>query len=247
MHSLKDFREIRATKDDNEDENEWLVSYSDVVTLLLCFFVIFYNIDKVQDKNKLNEILVQFDLKNSQIANNPQSPSPQVLPDYVKDNTVMTAIKSIDDNDDLGILLDKKHFLISFKNYELFEFGSKELNTTAKRMLDSIFSKLENIKNQSHIRILGFTDPVHVKKKNGRWWSKNIELSVARSISAYEYVNLKYSGFELSVSGLGDNLRYLNNNLNYDITNLNISKKDINEFGKFRTLAIIVEIDNASI
>src|SRR4051794_7348880 len=60
--SRKSIQGIEISKGDNGD---WIYSYSDVMTLLLCFFILFFNVDKPSVVKDLKVYFDQFKGKNN--------------------------------------------------------------------------------------------------------------------------------------------------------------------------------------
>lgn len=201
---------MRKDKRD-EIENFWMITYSDMITIVLCFFILLFTItskessllsdikatlnDKVgllQDENekleKENKALMNkiFNSETEKISGNDD------FIKYLSDNNLL---------DDVDIIENGEGVKIRFKNSVLFGSGQEYISEEGKKILEKIAVKISNIDN--NIRIEGFTDNV---KTNMHKYKSNWELSVARAISVVRFfVDEKHMNeSRMSVIGWGE-------------------------------------------
>lgn len=182
----------------DDSEGSWAVSYGDMVTLLLTFFIVFFSLDpqqeKIEKRKNLNMALVK-ELQRapaSELANEFKGKKGQIK------NDVKTA------------LLGKVHeygdtLMVEFPDVSFFHSGEINLTSDGSKSLTLFIDKYMPYVGQYTISIQAFTDQRKVKNKNGRKFSDNLELSALRSIAAMRFLQKK--GIPLSqmeVAGFGE-------------------------------------------
>lgn len=156
--------------------NEWLNTYSDMVTLLLCFFVLLYSISSV-DSAKWKIIVESFnptDENISQIVENLEENKGGYEVEGGLDG-IDPEFESIGDFDDLYYRLSKYvesegldadvevskgdgFTFITFRNNVFFNGDSYELNEKGKVILDHLCNAISDVsKSIGEIQILGHT------------------------------------------------------------------------------------------
>lgn len=156
-----------------EDSQPWLLSYSDMVTLLLAFFVLFFAISQV-DQAKFETIMQYFSQKNTM----PLHVLEQKFKELVQEHYLQ---KSVD------VQLTPDGLLVNFQDNILFESGKAELNTRAYPILDALAGILrEPAVAQRSIQVEGHTDTVPLSKVS--LYPSNWELSGARSARVIRYL-----------------------------------------------------------
>ncbi|MGE4290751.1 MAG: OmpA family protein [Desulfovibrio sp.] len=178
----------------------WMATFADMVTLLLCFFVLLLSFAN-QDVQKFRDVLgslrdafgvavvrtksTELSLEtssSSQTLTAPTSSTEQIL------NGVVIRIRSIlDKTPELkqasGVRVDREGVLFDVRSAALFEPGSAKLRPEANRALDSVVLLLKEYPLNLVVR--GHTDNSPVT--TGRYPS-NWELSAARAANALAYI-----------------------------------------------------------
>ena len=204
-------RRIRG-EPDKENLDRWLLTYADLITLLLAFFVVLYSISKV-DSGKFSEV-------SSALQNVLRGKGPLVLPEEMIgiDNELGDNRTAVGDLrilqalirtrlDELGLSakitanVDQRGLIIRVSESAFFDLGSADLRPEAYRVLDLIFNFLKDIPN--HIRIEGHTDnlPISTEKFPSNW-----ELSVNRATVCIRYLieNHNFRPDRISALGYGE-------------------------------------------
>lgn len=165
----------------------WLVSFTDVMALMLTFFVLLFAMSnpKKEDWEKLTQnIYESFNQFQGKVENRGAEDAiniekinfSQALDlDYLK--AIMR--KLIDQSPELARakIIDGSDFLIiSLPQDLLFEVGTADLKSEANRALFTLASTLRRIQNR--VEVVGHTDPRPV---SGGIYSSNWELSFARA------------------------------------------------------------------
>lgn len=185
-----------------ESEGSWAISYGDMITLLLSFFVIFFSTDF--DKQKKEE---QTELVRSEIAS----------VDFLKNETSRTEVvrnldqleRKVQSNISLNdakieVIAVKNNLLVKFSGISFFKSGSVELTSEGAEVLKSFSEKYIPYASVYGMSVRAFTDQRKVIQKKNRF-KDNLELSALRAISAMR--ELQKSGIPLThmdIAGLGE-------------------------------------------
>jgi len=159
-------------EDSDIDTNAWLATYGDMITLLMCFFVIFFSISEV------NVALFE-DLKNgfeSDITNNETKSPISLLAkqlDSIYDNPA-------DDNLDVEVDLLKRGINIRLASKDLFRSGDAQLSRSGRKTVDEISNSLLSIVERYNLTcdIEGHTDDTPIRSYK---FPSNWELSASRA------------------------------------------------------------------
>jgi chemotaxis protein MotB len=209
--------ENNFSTEDDPISNEWLATYGDLVTLLMCFFVLLYSmavIDQGKAKqvisslNKMGILSERGDI-NSTVGNSILENTAIISQEQQQMDSIHDEVKKIIEQkslqDDVEVKNEAKGVLIRFKDDLIYDIGSAELKPGAKVILTQISDILK--KYNKSIRIEGHTDnlPIQSGKYESNW-----ELSSARAISVVKFLSselpidkrIKQQSFE--VSGYGE-------------------------------------------
>ena len=159
-------------EDSDIDTNAWLATYVDMITLLMCFFVIFFSISEVN-------IALFEDLKNgfeSDITNKETKSPISLLAkqlDSIYDNPV-------DDNLDVEVDLLKRGINIRLASKDLFRSGDAQLSRSGRKTVDDISNSLLSIVERYNLTcdIEGHTDDTPIRSYK---FPSNWELSASRA------------------------------------------------------------------
>lgn len=179
---------------------EWLATYSDMVTLLLTFFILLYTFATV-DEQKFRTVSTAFQTTftgktnaagdsifdlNEKTGKDPiiGEDKPQGLEDKL--NTMYSEIKGFIDKNNIDATvekkIDKRGIVLRINDNVLFELGKAELKSESKVTLDKIDNLFNSLSNR--IKIEGHTDNIPIK--NYRYES-NWELSTARAVNVVKH------------------------------------------------------------
>lgn len=221
-----------ARKSSNEAKKgapEWMATYSDLVTLLLCFFVMLFSMSTV-DAEKFKAFINSFNNSmdiyysgetigdgasiGSGITQMPQfnsvfEKSLERKIQEIKKHTKEAAKKLTKVIKDKGLTSqikveynDNLVKLVFIDDSMLFDTGKAELKEEVLQTLDTVSEELKQYSDQT-IKVEGHTDniPINTEKYPSNWY-----LSSARAISVAEYL-IKEKGFNpesLSADGRGE-------------------------------------------
>jgi chemotaxis protein MotB len=176
----------RYLQPESSNRDRWTISYLDMMTILLIFFV------AVAAKSQLV------------VSPSPSPPKPAVVePEAVEPQKprtnlaeIQTKLKAFDPH------LDSRGLVISLPQAILFASGDDRISDNALPMVEQIADVLRDIPNQ--VSLVGHADsvPIHNRRFKNNW-----ELSAARGLRLLEVLTDRYGIVEsrLSVSSDGAN------------------------------------------
>lgn len=177
---------------------KWVVTFGDLMSLLLCFFVLllsFSEMDRqkykqvagslekafgVQRKNRVMEIpkgmkLIARDFDQEAIATRIKEDLGQEIDDLIKNQLA-------DLKDQISIAADEDEVVIRLMGESTFDSGKAEIRQQLKPLLRRIADKLHG--TPGDIMIAGHTDNIPVR---GGPFKTNLRLSTARASAVAEY------------------------------------------------------------
>lgn len=200
----------------------WLLTYSDLITLLLIFFVVMYSLSSLNAK-KFQEIAMSLSLAMGGGQSLMNEPGASLVPGISGSSLgedVQAAIdtKEISDlekirqelqayidenglNDRVSVTLEERGVVLSFKDVALFPLGSAELTGDARELINKTGQILK--KAPQYIRVEGHTDNLPI---NTSQYPSNWELSVTRSTRVVQELirELDFHPERLSAAGYGE-------------------------------------------
>ena len=179
---------------DKEEENteEWLLTYSDMVTLVLCFFVLLAAVSEI-DMTKFEQIKANMAKKLND--RNILSPIEMIVKDLEND------ISSLEITDSAGVYNDKKGVVLEMSSSLLFSDGGYLLKDTSEPILKRIAATMNAERYESfHYQIQGHTD--EITKEGLTSW----DLSALRaSVIVNFFISREIKGSRFEAIGLADN------------------------------------------
>ncbi len=188
----------------------WMVTYSDMVTLLLTFFVLMLSMSEL-DKMKFERAAVSlkgaFGMLQSQpmrdIKSEAVTPEMEAIPyDMVQPvyRRMLLELERLDLNKDIELVKDRGAIVLRIKEKILFDSGSSSLKEEAEPVLRKVAELVSPL--PFDMRIEGHTD----NRPYGPSGLTNWDLSVKRAVSVLKYY--ARSGLlslgRLSAVGYGD-------------------------------------------
>ncbi|GHU89713.1 flagellar motor protein MotB [Spirochaetia bacterium] len=183
---------------------EWLTTYSDMVTLMLCFFVIFFNPDEASTATaqaisaamgpqSLSTRTGGETLSEGKLAN--MGSTMMTLPSMEKGRSLGTALRKAVSlfnpevrSNKVKVTHDERGLVISLASDAFFGPASARINIEETRdILLRLGTLLASDELRGHkFRIEGHTDDVAIDPAGP--WESNWELSTARSINVLHYL-----------------------------------------------------------
>jgi len=203
------FYRKKSGDEDNEDLQRWLLTYADLITLLLAFFIVMYSMSRV-DAGKFKRVTEAL----SSVLKGPDELFQATVKDIsselfinrrLKKGDLIVLKKRIDDiSRQLGLgmqlstELQTRGLVIHISESAFFDLGKADLKSKAKNILDLISIQLLKVPN--HIRVEGHTDnlPINTPKFPSNW-----ELSTTRATVCLRYLIEKHDFPPERISALG--------------------------------------------
>ncbi len=192
---------------------EWMATYGDMVTLLLCFFVLLFSFATL-DVQKFKAIAVSMNgslgvldsgmtLSMDPLINSFPGDSPteeveefqqlyEQMSEYVKENNLESSIT---------LRLDERGLLVRFMDDVLFDSGKADLTPKAREIINKVAEIIRV--NDKNVRVEGHTDNIPI---NTSRFPSNWELSTTRAVNVVKYL-IEENFIEakrLSASGYSD-------------------------------------------
>jgi chemotaxis protein MotB len=192
---------------------EWMSTYGDMVTLLLCFFVLLFSfatldVQKFEAISKsmsgsLGVLDSGMNLSMEPLVNSFPADSPneeveefvkiyEQMSEYIKENNLESSIT---------LRLDERGLLVRFMDDVLFDSGKADLTASAREIINKVAEIIRQ--NEKNVRIEGHTDNVPI---NTVRFPSNWELSTTRAVNVVKYL-IEECGLEASrmaASGYSD-------------------------------------------
>lgn len=179
---------------ENDFTSHWMITYSDMITIVLCFFIIFFTFSSSENsalyevRNSLMTKVNELHDENKKLKEEKKSLSEELfnlknIDDVETSNEDFIAfLRENNLLDDVSISQNDHELLIRFKDSILFNSGSGDITDEGYLVLDKIADKLNSINNDFVVE--GFTDNVPIKNEK---YPSNWELSSARAINVVKF------------------------------------------------------------
>lgn len=184
----------------------WMTTYSDLVTLLLCFFVMLYAFSNL-DVKKFQGIMAYFQgsrgvLDGSNVIEMPDLRDQEEIDLEELKNALEEYATSSNLEEEITVSIDERGLIIRFMDRVLFDPGKAELKPEAREILDTVAEILQRDEfKDKAIKVEGHADTTPVSPKDG--FPTNWELSTARATNVLRYL-VEQKGIEgerISASG----------------------------------------------
>ena len=199
---------------EKDNAERWLLTYADLITLLLIFFIIMYALSNIDAKkfeamaisiaNAMGGSSSVMPFPGESIApgvSTPEMPQTETddferlkaqLQQYIDENGL---------NSQVSVNLEERGIVLSFQDVALFPLGSAVLTPLARTLIDRVGVIL--IDTTPFIRVEGHTDNLPI---NTREFPSNWELSSARANSVVQALinDINFPPRRLSVTGYGE-------------------------------------------
>jgi chemotaxis protein MotB len=176
-------------QDDHENADRWLLTYADLITLLLGLFVILYTVSKIDGEKYGRMITALGGIFGRDpavvVAGSPIFGQPGAAPVESERQQVEKEIASSIpiDNSTISISQNERGVTVHIMDELLFRSGSADLRPEALSLLADLAAVLKKLPND--IRVEGHTDdiPIHTAMFPSNW-----HLSVARAVNTAHYM-----------------------------------------------------------
>jgi chemotaxis protein MotB len=200
----------RRQKEESSNVGGWLTTYADMVTLLLCFFVLLFAFSSV-DEAKFSSIISAFQnylgvLTQGQSVLDSPGPLPYEYSDMGQRQLYELWEQMSEYIEEQGIegvelQLEERGLIVRFAEQVFFDLGQAVLKPEALQILSSIAAQLKELPNP--LRVEGHTDDWPIRTST---FPSNWELSMYRATNVVRYL-IEEEGFDphkLSVAGYSE-------------------------------------------
>lgn len=210
----------KRSEDSGGDSEAWLATYADLVTLLLCFFVLLFA-SSTLDVQKFQAFVTSFQggagaMPGGDSLDNLPTLSGDSEDEYSdKELEDLTSIKELIDvyseekgiDSDIETIIEERGLLIRSLDNVFFDSGKVDVKEEAKSMLGFIGEVIKKEEfGERQLRIEGHTDSDPITSTTSKY-PTNWELSAIRATNVLRYL-VEAQGIEgnrVSTSGYGDN------------------------------------------
>lgn len=193
----------RHEESEVDSEGSWAISYGDMVTLLMCFFILFFSLEQRTENKKVERaaLLQRALLDAFKPTGSMKGPSEGAK------SGPQTSV-SVGDRVEMGI--DPKRLeafkgraiaagdaiIVDFASTSFFSSGAVALSAAGKEALAKFMDSFRPYLGQHVLTIQAFTDRKGVARRRGRAFRDNLELSALRAVAALRF--LQAQGVPLS-------------------------------------------------
>jgi chemotaxis protein MotB len=227
---MKGTRKTNQGIGNESDSNAWMVTFGDLIMLLLTFFVLLLSM-KSMDTKEIEKKFKFFSNEEGPLEYTETRISGEAADRIGKkqktifiENTkllkqalaLMEGIVTSSERDIekkelkniLSITQEQRGVVITIQSDELFESGKAEIKTDRFYILDAAGNLLKNASNE--ILIMGHTDNVPYR---GDMFSSNHELSFFRALNVFDYLTERsaLNPGQLATGGYGDRIAKYSN------------------------------------
>lgn len=226
----KTARDLIFTNDHTDTEGTWAISYGDMITLLLSFFVIYFSTDFTEKKEK--------ELNTGLMENLESGKYDKMLDHMVEEQTTtpenLTRYQSVVEETDDGRLM------IYFPKASFFKSGRTTVIEDKKALLDQLAKSYLPYAGKYKLKIQAFTDGRKVIRRIANKYEDNLELSVFRALSVMRY--LEKSGIPAHRMELGGR-GVFRKEIFKSITDKELTQKEMEAYS--RTVAFVLVREDA--
>jgi chemotaxis protein MotB len=170
---------------DDSNKDRYLITYADLITLLLGLFIILYAISNIDIQkyekmmSSMGHIFGGANVINSETTGNKISVEPI---DELK-NELNSIIEKHNSGNSISVERNERGLTLHILDDILFPSGSAELNSGSKEILSKLAAIIKNLPND--IRVEGHTDNIPIKTAQ---YPSNWHLSVTRALNTAYYL-----------------------------------------------------------
>ncbi len=234
------FSIIRKTIKDESRVPLWLITFTDVMALMLTFFVLLYSMSTLQEDKwedmsrgltyKQNQFdAAAFNAGSQDVISLDKIDKRKALHlDYVK--TLISGLLEQKNINDVLLIENGKRLIISLPSKVLFESGKADIEADGKKIIFELGGVLSRIKNR--IEVVGNTDPRPIT--GAGTYTTNWQLSLARAVSVSRVLRDVGYNRNITVRGISS--------ARFDELSEEISEN--NRYRLSRRVDIVVDNDN---
>ena len=186
----------------------WAISYSDLLMLLVCFFLIYYNTKEIPEVTPLKEVMLGLEKEfgkswgDSVDQNSNRSPASE-------NNGAQTELLGEIENINLKPISENglvKGILINFPD-NIYPIGGYELDKDSEKVIAKVLGIVKKKSDHFNIVFIGHSDLVPFQTNN-KVVNNNLILSSLRAAKGVEYAIAQgFDPFWVSAQGMSEHVR----------------------------------------
>ncbi len=202
----------KKKEEEHENQERWLISYADFITLLFAFFVTMYSTSSVHEgkyravSDSVNEAfhpVIALSSSNIRLTSK-QSGTAMFdtgLKLFFKYRKMEEEVRTMDPSGQISLIKDRRGTVIRIENSLAFETGQAKILPVFSEKLDKIAELIAALPNP--VQIEGHTDNIPIKTPD---YPSNWELSTGRAMSIVKYFVDRHAmdPQRFSVAGYGE-------------------------------------------
>lgn len=231
-----------------DSEGSWAISYGDMVTLLLSFFILFFSADPERDRmNAMEQSLFSILTANSESQGRPPQNTSDQNQTQMTEGTELPIAKEALNNISAQVHLVGHKLIIEFPKISFYNFSAIEVTAEGKNELRKFSELYLPYVGNYILNIQAFTDHKKVLKGQNRRFQDNLELSALRSVAAMRV--LQHSGIPLSrmrLGGQGELLLRLKTDANPESKSPTVTESEATLRSFARKVVLVIERESRS-
>ncbi|MBK8200807.1 MAG: hypothetical protein IPK68_00260 [Bdellovibrionales bacterium] len=196
-------RNLHRAHEEVDTEGTWAISYGDMVTLLLSFFVLYFTVDQKSRSSTAPSRIPYGEFKSLSEKDKPIDKSAFKL--HIGEEKSTEIDQKIIDRLGAKVHQVGQKIVIEFPGVSFFDIGKIDLRSDGVRMLSDFVTAYLPFAGKYSLGVHSFTDTRQVLRTKHRRFNDNLELSALRSVAAMRV--LQSRGIPLHamrISGLGE-------------------------------------------
>lgn len=200
----------KKISDDQENQERWLLTYADLITLLLALFIVMYSMSQIDAKRfgKMAEALNGILKGGHSILKNNAEDQLKTGHGVLKLGDLRMIQREVQEqtevkgrSEEVLTEITERGLVVHIVESAMFESGSASLRPAAMEILDLVYATIKDSPN--HIRIEGHTDDSRI---NSAMYPSNWDLSAARATEVVRYFidNHNIDAGRISALGYGE-------------------------------------------
>ncbi|MEB3283786.1 MAG: flagellar motor protein MotB [Candidatus Sericytochromatia bacterium] len=189
----------------------WMVTYADLITLLLVFFIVMYASSSRISGEKFDALASSLATSIKKTVKPKVSDKHAFSPDDSRQtrkfkataDAVIQSIVKTDPKSNVKIDIDERGMVVSLIDTSFFDSGSATLKPSGQKVLNKVAANFKGLPNE--IRIEGHTDSIPIR--GGGRFASNWELSSARATAVARYLidKVRLPAHRMSVAAFAAN------------------------------------------
>jgi chemotaxis protein MotB len=222
MRRVRKFHQLSEA----DSEGTWAISYGDLLTLLLAFFIVFFSADKFVQKNKTK---IDLAMKQKSLDTMIVDVQKGLYPDQLIQDLVKAKVYS-----------KGEKVFVEFFGVSFFKSADVTVQPQAARLLTNFYQQYQPYMSRYNLAVRAFSDPRPLKSKARKKFKDNIQLSTLRSLEVMRFLEKKGVPLnKMRIQGYGE-LRLTEEDLNR-LEDESLKRKPSASNDLARTVVLVIE------